>query len=209
MGKNYLEKECGMYFFIVSCSLYVQILESTHNNDLEIGSGYVYDNTLDEFNLHDTFLFSLFAFDDACICVVNMTYADNDTLGKSVYGLDLCLWSIFPFDPSEHLERGDCDLYYLILGQDDKQNLIKVVSLLSYDKRSFLGIYDLLDGPKLCIGEISNAKSCSFKRKYNDEFSILLELERRFCLSKYRYNVGSYAFLLSKSLEGPSLFFTL
>lgn len=63
-----------------------------------------------------------------------MAYDDNGTLRKSGYDPDSCLWSLFPFDPGEHLERGDHALYYLMLGQDEKQNLVKVVVFFAMTK---------------------------------------------------------------------------
>lgn len=72
MGKDNIENEGGIHFSIISFSLYVAILKSTHNNDLEIDSGYVDDSTLDEVNLHDSFPFSLFVFDNACICIMSI-----------------------------------------------------------------------------------------------------------------------------------------
>lgn len=63
MGKDYVEKEGDIYPSIVSSSFCVTILEDTHNNDLKIDGGYVYNGTIDEVNLHDTFLFYLFSFE--------------------------------------------------------------------------------------------------------------------------------------------------
>ncbi|KAK4729766.1 hypothetical protein R3W88_022754 [Solanum pinnatisectum] len=64
VGKDHDVKEGGMCFPITSSSWCVQILNGM-TNDFEPISIHAYENTLDEVDLRDTFLYYLFTYDDA------------------------------------------------------------------------------------------------------------------------------------------------
>ena len=65
-------------------------------------------NTLIVVHLCDTFLYYLFAYDDARAFEWSMLWEDKSANRANSGVLDLCSWISFPFDPGNELKGGTC-----------------------------------------------------------------------------------------------------
>ncbi|KAH0743239.1 hypothetical protein KY290_031232 [Solanum tuberosum] len=108
-------------------------------------------NNLMEVHLCDTFLYYLFAYDDVSTFEWSTMILEDKGANRVNKGvLDPCSWISFPFDPGNELNCGIC---LVMLGQDDKNNLEGFVGAFPYDGKFFLRVYNLLEGPTLCMGK--------------------------------------------------------
>ncbi|WMV30454.1 hypothetical protein MTR67_023839 [Solanum verrucosum] len=108
-------------------------------------------NNLIEVHLCDTFLYYLFTYDDVSTFEWSTMILEDKGANRVNKGvLDPCSWISFPFDPGNELNCGIC---LVMLGQDDKNNLEKFVGTFPYDGKFFLRVYNLLEGPTLCMGK--------------------------------------------------------
>ncbi|WMV37555.1 hypothetical protein MTR67_030940 [Solanum verrucosum] len=108
-------------------------------------------NNLIEVHLCDTFLYYLFAYDDVSTFEWSTMILEDKGANRVNKGvLDPCSLISFPFDPGNELNCGIC---LVMLGQDDKNNLEEFVGAFSYDGKFFLRVYNLLEGPTLCMGK--------------------------------------------------------
>lgn len=85
-------------------------------------------------------------------------------MGQMGYLFDPSVWNFFPFDLGNDLNNGT---FVVILDQNDKQELGDV-GCLYYDGKSFLKVYNLLDGPKLCMNDTFNKDEYSSKKGSNE-----------------------------------------
>ncbi|KAH0638013.1 hypothetical protein KY289_037928 [Solanum tuberosum] len=148
VGKECDEEEGGVGFPITSSSWCVSILDSMTNAFEPIGS-HTHENTLEEVDLRDTFLYYLFTYDEAYVVEWSMmlenesaSWAKGEVLGPSP-------WISFPFDPGSEL---NCDTCVMMLGQDDKYHLDGFVDTFPYDGK-FLRVYNPIEEPTLCMGK--------------------------------------------------------
>ncbi|WMV13660.1 hypothetical protein MTR67_007045, partial [Solanum verrucosum] len=108
-------------------------------------------NNLIEVHLCDTFLYYLFAYDDVSTFEWSTMILEHKVANRVNKGvLDLCSWISFLFDPGNELNCGIC---LVMLGQDDKNNLEGFVGAFPYDGKFFFRVYNLLEGPTLCMGK--------------------------------------------------------
>ncbi|KAF3667570.1 hypothetical protein FXO38_08518 [Capsicum annuum] len=105
-----IEKKYVHCLEITSSTMYDLIVESTHVDHVETSSKYIHEDTLVKVNLNDTFLHSLFAFDDMHAIVESISCGLDEDYEKRECCLDQCLWQLFPFDPGAILGRGRVNL---------------------------------------------------------------------------------------------------
>ncbi|KAH0698485.1 hypothetical protein KY284_012700 [Solanum tuberosum] len=123
-----------------------EILDSMTNAFEPIGN-HTHENTLEEVDLQDTFLYYLFTYDDAHAVEWSMMLENesaNQTKGEV---LGPSPWISFPFDPGSELNCGTC---VVMLGQDDKYHLDGFVDTFPYDEKSFLRVYNPIKEHTLC-----------------------------------------------------------
>ncbi|KAF3662453.1 hypothetical protein FXO37_12442 [Capsicum annuum] len=89
---SFLERESiNCLETIPSSTLCSPIVENTRGDDLESNSEYIHGDTLVEVNLSDTFLYSLFSFDNSYASVESISFDLGNVLGGKKCRLDLCL----------------------------------------------------------------------------------------------------------------------
>ncbi|KAF3680237.1 putative pre-mRNA-processing factor 6-like [Capsicum annuum] len=93
------------------------IAESTHGDDFETSSEYIHEDTFVEVDLSNTFLYSLFAFDDVYALVESVFFILGEAYGVKECCLDQCLWPLFPFDLGANVDmmmlaHPTCNLLY-------------------------------------------------------------------------------------------------
>ncbi|WMV14249.1 hypothetical protein MTR67_007634 [Solanum verrucosum] len=150
IGEVSVKMKWDAYVLNVTSSLCVPILHMNcaslvYKVEAKLG------NNLIEVHLCDTFLYYLFAYDDVSTfewSTMIMEYKGANRVNKGV--LDPCSWISFPFDPGNEL---NCGISLVMLGQDDKNNLEEFVGAFPYDGKFFLRVYNLLEGPTLCMGK--------------------------------------------------------
>ncbi|KAH0706072.1 hypothetical protein KY289_011148 [Solanum tuberosum] len=105
VGKQCDEEEGGVCFPITSSSWCVSLLDTMTNAFEPIGS-HTHENTLEEVDLRDTFLYYMFTYDDAH--VVEWSMLLGVTSGHLINGgaLNRSSWKTFPFDPGSELSCG-------------------------------------------------------------------------------------------------------
>uniref|UniRef100_M1DXB0 Uncharacterized protein n=1 Tax=Solanum tuberosum TaxID=4113 RepID=M1DXB0_SOLTU len=128
VGKECDEEEGGVCFSVTSSSWRVSLLDSMTNAFEPIGS-HTHENTLEEVDLRDTFLYYLFTYDDAHAVEWSMML-ENDSANRAKQEvLGPSSWISFPFDPGSELNCGTC---VVMLGQDDKNYLDGFVDTFPY-----------------------------------------------------------------------------
>lgn len=106
------------------------IIKGTYSDNVKTSSGYIHKDTLVEIDFFDTFLYSLFCFDDMYAIIDNMSFRLSESYGEK----ECFLWPLFPFDPCTKCGYDDVGIPNLLLGLPDKQsdileNLRLMVSL--------------------------------------------------------------------------------
>ncbi|KAH0633572.1 hypothetical protein KY284_036358 [Solanum tuberosum] len=132
VGKECDEEESGVGFPITSSSCH------TH------------ENTLEEVDLRDTFLYYLFTYDEAHVVEWSMMLENESASRAKGEVLGPSAWISFPFDPDSELNCGTC---VMMLGQDDKYHLDGFVDNFPYDGK-LLRVYNLIEEPTLCMGKV-------------------------------------------------------
>ncbi|KAH0746331.1 hypothetical protein KY285_007988 [Solanum tuberosum] len=149
VGKDHNEKEGGICFPITFSSWCVSILNGM-TNDPEPISSHTYENTLDEVDLRDTFLYYLFTYDDAHTFEWSMLLEDKSANWTTRGALDPSSWIAFPFDPSSEL---NCVIYVGMLGRNGRHNVGEIVDTFPYDGKSFSRVSNPFEEPTLCMGK--------------------------------------------------------
>ncbi|KAH0669564.1 hypothetical protein KY285_023727 [Solanum tuberosum] len=150
IGEGSVKMKGDAYVLNVTSSLCVPILHMNcaslvYKVEAKLG------NNLIEVHLCDTFLYYLFAYDDVSTFEWSTMILEDKGANRVNKGvLDPCSWISFPFDPGNELNCGIC---LVMLGQDDKNNLEGFVGAFPYDGKFFLRVYNLLEGPTLCMGK--------------------------------------------------------
>jgi len=150
IGEGSVKMKGDAYVLNVTSSLCVPILHMNcaslvYKVEAKLG------NNLIEVHLCDTFLYYLFAYDDVSTFEWSTMIFEAKGANRVNKGvLDPCSWISFPFDPGNELNCGTC---LVMLGQDDKHNLEEFVGTFPYDGKFFLRVYNLLEGPMLCMGK--------------------------------------------------------
>lgn len=98
------------------------IVESTYGDDVETSGEYIHEYTLVEVDLSDTFLYSLFSFDDMYAIVENMSCSLCEAYKKWECCLDTVLWPLFSFDPGAKYRIDDVGAPKFLLDLHDKQS---------------------------------------------------------------------------------------
>uniref|UniRef100_M1DG64 Uncharacterized protein n=1 Tax=Solanum tuberosum TaxID=4113 RepID=M1DG64_SOLTU len=206
VGKEHDEKEGGICFPITSSSWCVSILNGM-TNDFEPISSHTFENTLDEFDLRDTFLYYLFTYDDAHAFELSMLLEVKSAKRAKGGVLNPSSWNPFPFDPGSELNCGTC---VVMLGQDDKYHLDGSVDTFPYDGKSVLRIYNPLEEPTLCMGKGSFLNPFLYScfeydlvdRTFNrGRSSLLREGEVYFKFAMMSLSVPSYDVMSARILE--------
>ncbi|KAH0749134.1 hypothetical protein KY290_028366 [Solanum tuberosum] len=98
VGKECDEEECRVCFPIIFSSWCVTIVNGmTH--EFESINSHTHENTLEEFELRDTFLYYLFTYDDAHDVEWSMMLGDESANRAKEEVLDPSPWISYPFDP--------------------------------------------------------------------------------------------------------------
>ncbi|KAF3635224.1 hypothetical protein FXO38_24735 [Capsicum annuum] len=127
-------KECVVAEATSSSTLCDFIVESTHGDYWETSSEYTHESTLVEVDLSDTFLYSLFVLDDMYVIAESISFSLGVDHGKGKCCRDLCLWTLFLFDPSAKFRNGDVGAPNFLLGLHDKQRLGKAILSIGLGK---------------------------------------------------------------------------
>uniref|UniRef100_M1DBP2 Uncharacterized protein n=1 Tax=Solanum tuberosum TaxID=4113 RepID=M1DBP2_SOLTU len=135
IGESSVTMKEDAYVLIVASSLCVPILHMSCDS-LVYKVEAKHGNTLIEVHLCDTFLYYLFAYDDAHVFEWTMFLEDKSVNRAKKGVLDPCSWISFPFDPGNELNCGTC---VVMLCQDDKHNLDEFIGTFPYDGKSFYG----------------------------------------------------------------------
>ncbi|KAH0773700.1 hypothetical protein KY290_010837 [Solanum tuberosum] len=165
IGEGSVKMKGDAYVLNVTSSLCVPILHmncASFINKVEAKLG----NNLIEVHLCDTFLYYLFAYDDVSTFEWSTMILEDKGANRVNKGvLDPCSWISFPFHPGNELNCGIC---LVMLGQDDKNNLEGFVGAFPYDGKFFLRVYNLLEGPTLCIGKGLDSRTNPFQEGEDD-----------------------------------------
>uniref|UniRef100_M1DQB2 Uncharacterized protein n=1 Tax=Solanum tuberosum TaxID=4113 RepID=M1DQB2_SOLTU len=121
-------------------------------NDFEPIRSHTYENTLEEVDLRDTFLYYLFTYDDAHAVEWSMLLEGQIDHLINGGALDPSSWMTFPFDPNSEL---NCEICVGMPGQNGRHMVGDIVVSFPYARKLFLRFYDPLEGPTLCVGKDS------------------------------------------------------
>ncbi|WMV50754.1 hypothetical protein MTR67_044139 [Solanum verrucosum] len=149
--QDYDEEEGGVFFPITSSSWCVPIVNiMTH--EFETIRIHTHENTLEEVDLQDTFLYYLFTYDDAHVIWWSMLLEGKSAHRINGGALDPSSWMTFPFDPSSELNCGIC---VGMPGRNGRHMVGDIVDSFPYAGKLFLRFYHPLEGPTLCVGKDS------------------------------------------------------
>uniref|UniRef100_M1DPB2 Uncharacterized protein n=1 Tax=Solanum tuberosum TaxID=4113 RepID=M1DPB2_SOLTU len=151
VGKECDEEEGGVCFSVTSSYGCVSLFDSMTNDFEPIGS-HTHENTLEEINLRDTFLYYLSTYDDAHAVEWNMLMEGKSANLINGCALDPSTWLAFPFDPSSEL---NCSLCVGMFCQNGRPMMVDIVNCFPYSGKPFLRFYHPLEKPTLCVGKDS------------------------------------------------------
>ncbi|KAH0698644.1 hypothetical protein KY284_012859 [Solanum tuberosum] len=152
VGKECDEKEGGVCFSVTSSSWCVSLLDSMTNAFEPIGS-HTHENTLEEVDLRDTFLYYLFTYSEAHVVEWSMSFEGKNVNLVNGCVLDPSTWLAFPFDPSSEL---NCSICVGMFCRNGRQMVVDVVNSFPYAGKLFLRFYHPLEEPTLYVERIAS-----------------------------------------------------
>uniref|UniRef100_M1DXL2 Uncharacterized protein n=1 Tax=Solanum tuberosum TaxID=4113 RepID=M1DXL2_SOLTU len=124
-----------------------------------IGS-HTHENTLEEVDLRDTFLYYLFTYDEAHAVEWSMLFEGKSNNLVNGCALDPSTWLAFPFDPSSEL---NCSICVGMFGRNGRQMVVDVVNSFPYARKLFLRFYHPLEGPTFYVDIFPvEGETCTF-----------------------------------------------